>query len=325
MRRHLAIVSLVAALIGLTGCGRRQPDTALTVAAAGGDAAQVRLLLAQKIDVNLRDGNGLTALMWAARNGHAEVVNSLLDASADADLRDCASNGWTALIHAIHKNQNQAARVLIGRGADVNAIAGDCGGVSIEGGPTPLLFAAGYDNTEIVKALLDKGADPHTGPVLSNAVGGAWDIDRPTADRCPTETVKALFEKAPDLSLGNGPWERSAMWFARHRHCPEVIELIEQHNAHLVGAVVTEGNYKIRVVPDGWLSSTGLDERDRTAIFRTSGLFGGDVEVIIKNGELTVDDKHYGALKEGDTIIVDHGRVLINSREVREGGVIASN
>jgi ankyrin repeat protein len=264
--------------------------------------------------------------MWAARNGHTEVVNSLLDAGADANLRDCASNGWTALIHAIHKNQNQAARVLIGRGADVNARAGHCEETLIEDGPTPLLFAAGSDNTEIVKALLEKGADPYAGPVLSNAVAGGWDVDRPTADRCPTETVKALFEKAPDLSLGCDPWERSAMWFARRRHCSEVVELVKQHNAHLVGAVVTGGKYKIKVVPDGWLgTSMGLEERDQMAKFEYSSLFGSDVEVLIKDGKLTVDGKRYGALKEGDTIIIDHGRVLVNSREVREGGVIASN
>jgi len=56
-------------------------------------------------------------------------------------------------------------------GADVNAKA--------HGGATALMFAAGYDNTQIVNALLARGADPYAKAssgvtVLTNAVAGGW-------------------------------------------------------------------------------------------------------------------------------------------------------
>jgi ankyrin repeat protein len=228
----LTIVSLLIALWTLSGCSRN-PDTPLTIAAHSGNNAEVQKLLQQGAKVvNEKDSNGLTALMWAARSGHTEVMKSLVDAGADMNLRDCASNGWTALIHAVHKNQNKAVLLLIERGADVNARAGGCKEKLAEGGSTALMYAAGYDNTEVVKALLSKGASPyaesggHT--VLGNAIGGAWDVDRPKADKCPTETVKALFEKAPDLKLSKDFWDRSALWFARRSGCAEVVQMVER-------------------------------------------------------------------------------------------------
>lgn len=223
MSRQISIASLLAALMIVSGC-RSEADTPLTIAAARGDTKEVQTLLARGADVNGKDSSGWTPLMWAARDGHTDAMKSLLDAGADINIKDSGTNGWTALLFAIHKNQNQAARLLLDGGADVNAKA--------RGGATPLMFAAGYDNTEMVRALLAKGADPyaeaggHT--VLSNAVGGAWDIDRPTADRCPTATVKLLFEKAPDLRLKNDVWGRSALFFAKRKGCSEIVTLLEQ-------------------------------------------------------------------------------------------------
>jgi hypothetical protein len=40
-----------------------------------------------------------------------------------------------------------------------------------------------------------------------------------------------------------------------------------------------------------------------------------DADVLIRGGELSVNGKSYGRLNDGDTISVDHGRVLINGRE----------
>lgn len=231
MKRHIMIASLIIMLMTFAACSY-EPDTPLAIATAKGDNTTVRVLLSRRVDVNQKDSHGYTALMWAARHGHTEAVKSLIDAGADMNLRDCASTGWPALIHAIHKNQNEAARLLIDRGADVNARAGGCQELRAEGGATPLMYAAGYDNTEIVKALLEKGADPYAGAngstVLSEAVGGAWDIDRPTADKCPTETVKVLLEKAPKLKLTDGFWDRAALFFAKRNGCSEVISLLEK-------------------------------------------------------------------------------------------------
>src|SRR5687767_5664749 len=88
------------------------PDTPLTRAAASGDAARVRDLASQGARPDDADGNGLTPLAYAARAGHVAAIEALMDAGASADHLD-ARHGWTPLMHAIHKRQEQAVRALL--------------------------------------------------------------------------------------------------------------------------------------------------------------------------------------------------------------------
>jgi len=201
MRKSVTgILGLVLLTAIATGCGP-VPETPLAQAAAKGDAEQVRALLAQGADPNESGKRGITPLMWAGRAGHVAVVEALLGAGALPDVRDRHVNGWTALVHAIHKNQNGVARVLLAAGADPN--------LRLDGGTTALMFAAAYGNTEIVRALLEKGADPYAearGGVtaLWNAAGGGavFDFtDGPSLGSCFPETAGALLERAPDLRL----------------------------------------------------------------------------------------------------------------------------
>ena len=90
--------------------------------------------------------------MTAARAGQVPVIRVLAAAGASLEIRDRRSTGWTALIHAIHKDRTEAVQALLAAGADANA--------RCEGGTTPLMFAAAYGNTGIVRSLLDEGADP---------------------------------------------------------------------------------------------------------------------------------------------------------------------
>ena len=42
------------------------------------------------------------------------------------------------------------------------------------------------------------------------------------------------------------------------------------------------------------------------------------VAIVLKDEELTVNEKSYGKLNKGDAIVFDHGKVLINSKEMQE-------
>jgi ankyrin repeat protein len=209
-----------------------QPTTPFSHAAVQGDAAQIRKLIAQGADVNARDKDGLTPLMRAAREGRTEIARALVEAGADMNVRDCASAGWTPLMHAIHKNQNDLARLLIERGADVNATTGDCREGKTKGEKTALAYAAANDNREIVKALLARGANPYgengAKSALSYAVAGMLDVDHLADGKCPTETVKTLLERAPDLKLRRDIWDRKAIFIARVKGCAELVALLEK-------------------------------------------------------------------------------------------------
>ncbi len=327
MKRNLIIASLsVSLLLTVSACQSHHPSTALTIAAERGDAVHVRLLIATGVDLNERDKSGYTALMWAARNGDAEVAKALIEARADMNARDCATNGWTPLIHAIHKNQNEVARLLIDRSADVNAKAGSCTETTVDNGATALLHAAGNDNTEIVRALLAKGANPYgmhgSSSVLSTAVAGAFDLDRLTQDKCPTETVKVLLERAPDLNLQGDIWDRKAVFFAKQKGCTELIDLLEKRKSMLAfnqgGSRL--GTHLVKVSPACWTNESSSTENGKHKFSC------GDTTVLIEQEKLTVNGQNYGILKQGDTVEVEHGKVTIVPKETPAGAAtVASN
>jgi len=154
----------LAAMALATSCRPRPPETALEQAAAGDDAAGIRQLVAQGADPNAFDSQGGTALMSASRGGHAAAVEALVTSGARTDLVDHRTTGWTALMHAVHKRQHQAARVLLDHGADPNA--------RTRGGVTALIMASAYGDTEMVRLLLDRAPELRRGPGLDRL--GSW-------------------------------------------------------------------------------------------------------------------------------------------------------
>jgi len=116
-------------------------QTAVMWAAAEGHADIVSLLAAHGADLNLRSYDrdtkapkmeagtptapiargGLTALLFAARQGEVVTVKALLDAKADINAVD--SDGNNALVLAILNGHYDLTQMLIDRGEDVNIAA----------------------------------------------------------------------------------------------------------------------------------------------------------------------------------------------------------
>jgi uncharacterized protein len=184
MPRISATAGLMTALC-LTGLlGAASSESRVADAALLGDTAAVRALLKQGADVNAPQGDGTTALHWAARHGdeelaqmliyaganvkattrlgaytpllmaselgHAAVIETLIKAGADA--RGTTTNGTTALMLAAAAGKPDAVKVLIDYGADVNAKE------SVRG-ETALMFAAASNRLEAMKALVAAGAN----------------------------------------------------------------------------------------------------------------------------------------------------------------------
>jgi ankyrin repeat protein len=80
----------------------------------------VELLIAKGAAVNHRDGDGSTALMYAARNGDTQAINVLLRNGASVNLAD--KEGETALMKAAASSCNEeTVRALLSAGADLTA------------------------------------------------------------------------------------------------------------------------------------------------------------------------------------------------------------
>ena len=112
------------------------------------------------------DGGGLTALVYAARQGNLETVKVLVDAGAD--VNQTTKYGWTPLLTATQNRNYKIAQVLLEHNADPN-IANKGGWTplylatdnrNIEGGDYPVP-APDMDHLEYIKLLLDKGANPN--------------------------------------------------------------------------------------------------------------------------------------------------------------------
>ncbi len=65
--------------------------------------------------VNTRDGDGYTALMRAAWEGHTETVKVLLEAGADVNAK--GNDGWTALMWAEYMGHTSIIEILKKSGA----------------------------------------------------------------------------------------------------------------------------------------------------------------------------------------------------------------
>ncbi|MGE5245716.1 MAG: ankyrin repeat domain-containing protein [Betaproteobacteria bacterium] len=140
----LAAACCLTALLGAT------PETsAVADAAMRQEAGSVRALLERGGDVNAAQGDGMTALHWAALHGDADLARMLL--SAGANVRAATRIGaYTPLHLASRTGADRVIAALVAAAADVNAATST--------GATPLMFAAESGSTAAVKALLDAGA-----------------------------------------------------------------------------------------------------------------------------------------------------------------------
>jgi ankyrin repeat protein len=122
--------------------------TALTSATVYGNLPAMQLLLAHGADVAPR---GCAAPLTAAND--AESVNLLLDHGADVNGRLVQSHeaGDTALICMARRNRLALVRLLVARGADVNAVSG-------RSRQTALQTAVNAGGIATIRFLLDHGA-----------------------------------------------------------------------------------------------------------------------------------------------------------------------
>jgi ankyrin repeat protein len=138
------------------------------VAAAASRLAAVTTVEDQAPEAGLtgNGGGGLTALVFAARQGDIESAKHLLNAGAD--VNQTTAGGWTPLLTATNNRHYLLGKYLIERGANVNTannknftplyLATD--NRNIEGGdyPTP---KPDMDHLDFIKILLERGANPN--------------------------------------------------------------------------------------------------------------------------------------------------------------------
>ena len=171
---------MIATLIAILLAVQPPPLTKaeqLQEAARKGDAATVKKLLDEGVDVNTKFRYGATALFYASDHGHVEVVRVLLDKGADMSVKD-TFYGFTPLALALGPAQKkkpehaEIAKLLIAKGAPGQEMA--------------LNSAVQGNDTALASFVLEKGKIPTAS--LSDALEAA---------RAQNKTeMAALLEKA---------------------------------------------------------------------------------------------------------------------------------
>lgn len=183
--KHLLSIQFATAVALTVSLGAAQSTAPLADAAMRGDKAAIATLIKQGLDVGAAQGDGMTALHWAAERGDAEMAEALV--YAGANISAVTRIGLYTPLHLAAKAASAAvAKVLIKGGADVNAKADPSGATPMhlaalsgsadvinlladakaninarenEWEQTPLIFAASANRASAITALIKRGAD----------------------------------------------------------------------------------------------------------------------------------------------------------------------
>src|SRR5262249_13748302 len=105
------------------------------------------------VNVDVRDNKGLSAVMLSVLAGHYSILESLINAGADVNVKNHES-GQTALMMAADRGSYDMVELLL-----QNAITSEDRDAQDRKGTTALLYAAQKGHTEIVRLLCTKKAN----------------------------------------------------------------------------------------------------------------------------------------------------------------------
>ena len=181
-----SLVTAVLWFVAALTLGSAPSSSPMADAAMRGDLGAVRALITERADVNAPEGDGMTALHWAAERGDRDVAALLLEAGANPRA-ETRIGRYTPLHVAAKNGRAEIVRLLVDANAGVNALTAT--------GSVPLHFAAASGSADAVNILLEAGADANAReaqwgqtPLMFAAAAGRTDV------------VRALLARRADMS-----------------------------------------------------------------------------------------------------------------------------
>ncbi|XP_048257852.1 ankyrin repeat domain-containing protein 50-like [Haliotis rufescens] len=249
-----------------------------------GDLSRVEVILSQGgTDINCKDKIGRTPVMWAAGNGHKEVVELLVSKGAKVSIVDRFGNN---ILHSA------------GRGGDVEVVqyvlSHDMVDINGRGScrRTPVMLAAEKGHIEIVKLLVDKGGD------MSLVDKGHENILHLACLCGQIEVVKyVLSQDIVDINCRGRKTKTPVMLAARNGH-KEVVEILVKKGADLSLAYNAAGSNVLHLacfnghvdvvkylLSQGTVNINSRGWRKRTPVMRAAGNGQKEVvELLVKQG-----------------------------------------
>ena len=166
----MRILPMIVAFLAIGPLGAASVSAAVDLplidAVKAADPARVERLLALGAAVDEPQGDGATALHWAAHRDLPDVAELLVRAGADVDAAD--DHGLTPLALACLNASIEMVDLLLEAGADPN--------VERTSGVTPLMTAARVGHVGVVRRLLRAGADPTAAEATRGQTALMWAV-----------------------------------------------------------------------------------------------------------------------------------------------------
>jgi uncharacterized protein len=324
----------------------------LMSAARSGSTEAVTALIERGVDVNAKEnGLGQTALMWAAAEGHADVIQALLEAGSALNMRSAA--GFTAFLFAVRDGHMEVAKRLLAGGADVNdslpgarAPRGPAGGYNRQNlGLNAFLLATTNAHYELALALVDAGADPKAAPlgwtVLHQITGvrkvGLYGSNDPAPEGSGNvdslEFVRQIVKRGADVNaratrrpplgttqvnpIGATPF----LLAARTADVPLMRELVKLGADPLIANA--DNTTPLMIAAGVGTNSPPEDPGTESEVVEAVKLtleLGNDINAVDKNGETAMHGAAYKQMPGAVRLLAERGaRIEIWNRKDRKG------
>lgn len=203
-------------------------NTPIMEAARCGNTEIVRELIRNNADVNLANGMGQTPMRLALRNGHAQTVRALVQHGAPC--KD--GRGWSALVDAARLGHAEVVEVVVNEGRRKGQAPGPGMDVNATNliGETGLMLAAGNGDTRTVRTLLELNADVdrqdmHGTTALMKASGAGH-----------AEVASMMLRMGANVRMSDDAGHTAVLYASRHGHLEVVRTLIAfGGEAHTLG------------------------------------------------------------------------------------------
>ena len=190
--RWMVVVSLIAGL-ALGTAVAADSGSSLIQAVRSGAIDRVRELLRTGVDVNASQGDGATALHWAAHRSDLAATELLVRAGADVNRAN--ELGATPLWLASLNGDAVIAGTLLDAGADPNR--------ALASGETPLMTAARSGSVQTVTLLIDHGADVNAAEHVRGQTALMWAVDQRHAP-----VVRTLLARGANVHARSAVWQQ---------------------------------------------------------------------------------------------------------------------
>lgn len=188
----------------------------LLLAADAGDQQEVLRLLNLGAEVNTRDADGVTLLMFASEQGHLNVVKTLVINGADINLKP--KNGIGAFTSAVRARRFEIVEYLWEKGANVDEADNDL--------LTPLLHAIVFTDVPMTRLLLDLKA----GLEKTDYLG--YNALRLAATMNHKDIVSLLIEAGADVNSAD-PKGFTPLMLAVQHGLDTIVQILLENNASL--------------------------------------------------------------------------------------------